>query len=144
MSHSVKRLHDDDDPSVQAFNEANEMADRTCRKEFETRQVEETVTDVKTAIRHLPKRYFKNVATNTGICLQNTQSGIRTIVGRIKRVRRQRVEKAQKTGRAQKILTAAAIALALAAAAGVAYLFVNSLLECYSPSPSQTAASAKL
>ena len=133
MANSYKRLHDDNDPLVKAIEEENEAADRICRKEYEKREVEETLTDVKTAIRHLPKRYFKEATTNTNICLQNTQSGLKTIIGRIKRVKRKQVYEKQRMNRTHKILTAAALILGLAAAAWLAYFLVNSLLDCYNP-----------
>ena len=134
MRNSIKRLHDEDDALIKAMQEEHEEADRTCRKEYEMRHVDETVTDVKAAIRQLPRRYFKEVTTNTNICLQNTQSGLKTIIGRIKRVKRKKVQETQQIHRMNKLLIAGVIAIVLGIIASIAYFLVNSLLDSYNPS----------
>lgn len=135
MRSSHKNLHSRDEDLETEIENDTEDVDRTCRKEFGRRNVEETVTDVRAAIKHLPKHYFKRIATNTNVCLQNTHSGIKTIVGRIKRIKQMKVKERRKTKLIHKILIAIAILLGLAAAAGVAYVFINSLLDCYNPAP---------
>ena len=114
-----------------------EKADFSCRKECNERNLTETVTDVRTAIKHLPKRYFKDMATNTGICLENTHSGLKTIVGRIKKVKRKRDNARKKSQRSYTLLIAIGVAVGVAAIAGIAYFVVSSLLSCYESAPVQ-------
>ena len=119
-------LHEEEDNFTDG-----EKTDYTCRKECSERCITETQTDVKTAIRHLPKHYFKEIATNTNICLENTQSGLKTIVGRIQRVKRKRETVRKKTERSHTLLISICVIVGMTVISFLAYFLVSSLLSCY-------------
>jgi hypothetical protein len=125
MNSFRRRAYDEPDPNIEA------TPDFSCKKECEEHRVQDTLTDVKDVITHLPKKYFKTLSTNTNLCLENTRTGMKTIVGRIKRMQKKRVEQKQNKSRTPQILLALAIAAGLLVLGGVVYVFVKSVVYSY-------------
>lgn len=90
--------------------------DGTFRKAYSARTVKATQSDLHSVIKELPPSYFKRVKARGRHSLQETVSGMRTIIGNM-RVRRRTDATRKGLSRRTLILMLALLALALAGAA---------------------------
>ena len=131
MSHLDKKTVDTSNPDDELQDLENDDTDRICRDACGHRTISDTITDVRAAIKHLPKRYFKNIAEGTNICIKGTRTGMKTLVGQIRRSEVARKKTIKASGRSHKTVFVIGIVLSMFAAAAVAFIITMSLMTVY-------------